>query len=170
MRVRWYAVPFLFPASFITPTAQASDSRWPCDTTELDTNLWLVSHHGNRSEESKSKRKLNEKNYGAGITATCGDFFAFQYDQLKNSQFGKTTVLGITLNLESPKFQGFFAGVRFGKARLTYEVPRYSTTLSGYTTITYFTLGYKDLRLHVAPVPKQSDVKIYFLNWTIQRW
>jgi hypothetical protein len=89
MRVSWHVVLFLFFLNIFSQKVHADSLWWPCDSTEIGANLWLVSQHGNRSKESKSKRKLNEKNYGAGLTATCGDYLAFQYDQLKNSQFGK---------------------------------------------------------------------------------
>lgn len=168
---------FVLLSFFLATSPQAegvTTSFGPCQQVSVFSNLWLVSDHGKKSS-NPGKRQLNEKNYGAGLGVACQEMVPYvglvlHYDQLKNSQFGKTTLLIAAVNLETPKWHDFYAGVRLGKGRITYEVPWANTTLTGYTNIIYWTVGYKKFAFHMAPVPGQSHVKIYFAEWKLATW
>ena len=139
----------------------------PCKEKGWGLNIWGFSHH-----TGTSNTKLNENNYGEGVSFSC-DNLSVGVDMLKNSNRGRALLGTILWNLKFGEAGGFIFGSKLGVGALSYQVPKYQATIHGNTEIVYFYAKCgkeyfcNGFSVNLAPVPKLAG-KAYIMWFTME--
>jgi len=87
------------------------------DENHLALDLWGMSHHGNRD------KGYNEKNWGLGVRAYHGNWFA-AVDDMRNSLRGNTLSVGVGYKQPLFTLGGYTLSVEAELSHLDYHVPK----------------------------------------------
>lgn len=129
----------------------------PCNN--FQTLLWWKAVHIGGNESGR----LNEDTRGPGFRCDIGtqDWLYVEYGQLVNSNRGTATLSGFGIHSPRLEFGNWNTRLNLSRYRVTYEVPQYNATVSGYATAPALELGYRigrnvNLSWNVLPVPQKS--------------